>query len=337
MRSLYVALLMAFLPSRIRIILYRLTGSKIGKRVTIGFGTVILTNEVEIGDNSTIGHFCLIKVNALSFGKHVSIGHLVRINAYRLRMNSRAIISSLVHIAGDSSDGRSIITLGMHSWIFERCHINVTREVTLGKNVGVGGGTYLFTHGYWLSKLDGFPVDYGPVTIEDNVWIPWNCFIMPNVNIGKNVVVGASSLINKNVPENSLVAGVPAREIKRKSFQDVSEKEKIEIIRANIKDFAERKFKNIDIKETDQKIEFFIDSIPLIILYKESQNNMSDLPKSVLNIFFNDVPRAVMECCPCFSLNGYLSSSTDIMPKAVTEWLQYARYIGLRFYAIDEI
>ncbi len=256
MSSLYIAMFVAFLPSPIRIAIYKLNGSKIGKRVKIGFGTVILSNKIEIGDNSVIGYFCRIKVNALSFGKYVSIGNFVKISVHKIRMDSRVIVSSAVHIEGDSSDKRSVIKLGMHCWIFQHCYINVARQVTLGRNVGVGGGTYLFTHGYWLSKLDGFPVSHGPVLIEDNVWIPWDCFIMPGVKIGKNVVIGARSLINKDVPENALVAGSPAKVIREKSYREVGLAEKSKIISESIKDFADRKNKKVDKKETDKKIEF---------------------------------------------------------------------------------
>lgn len=337
MSSLYIAVLVAFLPSSVRIAIYRLTGSKIGKGVKIGFGTVILAEKIEIGDNSIIGYCCRIKVNTLCIGKYVSIGNCVKINVYKIRMDSRAIISSTVYIEGDSSDKRCVIKLGMHSWIFQHCYINVVRQVTLGKNVGVGGGTYLFTHGYWLSKLDGFPVRYEPVFIEDNVWIPWGCFIMPGVKIGKNVVIGARSLINKDIPENALVAGSPAKVIKKRSYRDVGLAEKTRIIISAIQDFAEKKNKKIDRKETDQKIEFSFDKKPFIILYKNTQNSMTELSQTFLNVFFDNVSRDIMEQYPCFSLKDYLSSSVDMMPKPAIEWLQFARYIGLRFYAIDEM
>lgn len=337
MRLLYIAVLMAFLPSPVRIAFYRLTGSKIGKRAKIGFGTVILAKKIEIGDNSIIGYFSRIKVNTLSLGKYVSIGNFVKISVHKIKMDSRAIISSNVQVEGDSNDKRSVIKLGMHSWIFQQCFINVARQVTLGKNVGVGGGTYLFTHGYWLSKLDGFPVSYEPIFIEDNVWLPWGCFIMPGVKIGKNVIVGARSVVSKDVPENVLVAGSPAKVIKERSYRDVGLAEKTKIITEAIQDFAERENKKIEIKETNQKIEFSLDKVPFILLYKNTQNNMSDLSRTALNVFFDNVSRDIMEHYPCFSLNNYLSSSVDIISQVAIDWLQFIRYIGLRFYAIDEM
>lgn len=155
MSSLYIAVLMAFLPSPVRIAFYRLTGSKIGKRAKIGFGTVILAKKIEIGDNSIIGYFSRIKVNTLSLGKYVSIGNFVKISVHKIKMDSRAIISSTVQVVGDSNDKRSVIKLGMHSWIFQHCYINVARQVILGKNVGVGG-RYILVYPWLLAKQAGW-------------------------------------------------------------------------------------------------------------------------------------------------------------------------------------
>ena len=337
MSSIYFAIFLCFFPSPIRICIYRLLGAKIGKRVKIGFGTVILSKKLEIGDNSKIGYFCKIKVDTLSLGKYVSIGNFVKISVYKIRMDSRAIVSSTAEIEGDSGDSRSVIKLGMHSWIFQHCYINVIRQVTLGKNVGLGGGTFLFTHGYWLGKLDGFPISCQPVTIDDNVWIPWDCFIMPGVTIGKNVVVGARALINKDVPQNTLVAGVPARVIKEKSFQDVSYEEKIKIVKESVCSFADRQNKSIEIIEINHKIQFLLNKLPFLILYERGQIDTTGLPKNVLNVFFDEVPENIFESYPCFSLKEYLSSSYGLIPDTAKEWLQFSRCIGLRFYPIDEI
>jgi maltose O-acetyltransferase len=53
-----------------------------------------------------------------------------------------------------------------------------------------------------------------PVRIGNDVWIGGNVTILPGVTIGNNVVVAAGAVINKDVPDNTLVCGVPARVIK---------------------------------------------------------------------------------------------------------------------------
>lgn len=54
----------------------------------------------------------------------------------------------------------------------------------------------------------------GCIAIGDNVFIGAGTRIMYNVRIGSNVIIGAGSLVNKDIPDNSVVAGVPARVIK---------------------------------------------------------------------------------------------------------------------------
>jgi hypothetical protein len=62
--------------------------------------------------------------------------------------------------------------------------------------------------------LDGYPVTFEPITIGKNVWLPWRVFILPGTTIGDNVVIGANSLVSKNIPSNVLIAGSPAKIIK---------------------------------------------------------------------------------------------------------------------------
>jgi len=53
-----------------------------------------------------------------------------------------------------------------------------------------------------------------PVSIGDDVWIGGNCVILPGVTIGNNVVVAAGAVVTADVPDNCIVAGVPARKIR---------------------------------------------------------------------------------------------------------------------------
>ena len=53
-----------------------------------------------------------------------------------------------------------------------------------------------------------------PVSIGNDVWIGGNCVILPGINIGNNVIIAAGSVVTKDVPDNTLVAGIPAKKLR---------------------------------------------------------------------------------------------------------------------------
>jgi hypothetical protein len=95
--------------------------------------------------------------------------------------------------------------------------INTTRSVTIGNEVGMGIETKVYTHGAYLSMIDGFPAEFGPVSLGNRVWLPY-AILMPNVHIGDNVVVGAGAIVNKDLPAGCLAVGMPAKPIRENCY-----------------------------------------------------------------------------------------------------------------------
>ena len=62
------------------------------------------------------------------------------------------------------------------------------------------------------------PTMYGPITIKEDAWLGTGAIILPNVIIGEGAIVGAGSVVNRNVPPFTIVAGVPARPIRKLSI-----------------------------------------------------------------------------------------------------------------------
>jgi acetyltransferase-like isoleucine patch superfamily enzyme len=97
--------------------------------------------------------------------------------------------------------------------------------VTIGSHVTITGNVQFITHdgGVWVFR-DEFPeIDVlGRIIIGNNVFIGFNSIIMPGVTVGDNVVIGAGSVVTKNIPSNSVVAGVPAKVIS--TFESYKEK-----------------------------------------------------------------------------------------------------------------
>ena len=59
---------------------------------------------------------------------------------------------------------------------------------------GIGADVMIWTHGAWLDITQGFPSDFGPVKIGNNVWLPARSIVLPNVSVGDNVVIGINSI-----------------------------------------------------------------------------------------------------------------------------------------------
>lgn len=91
--------------------------------------------------------------------------------------------------------------------------------VTLGDHVRVNSGVRFVTHdgGVWVLrhlKDDYKNIDiFGKITIGNNVHIGTNAIIMPGVSIGSNCIIGCGAIVTKNIPDNSIAVGVPARVI----------------------------------------------------------------------------------------------------------------------------
>jgi acetyltransferase-like isoleucine patch superfamily enzyme len=92
-------------------------------------------------------------------------------------------------------------------------NVTITQEVTF---INHDGGVALLRNKYPSIDL------IKPITIGNNVFIGARTTILPGVNIGNSVIVGAGSLVTKNVPDNTVVGGVPARVLK--SLDDYEEK-----------------------------------------------------------------------------------------------------------------
>jgi serine acetyltransferase len=119
---------------------------------------------------------------------------------------------------GGCNGPNSNVRIGSGVGIFENVVINSSESVEIGDNCGIGADVMIWTHGAWLDITQGFPSDFGPVKIGNNVWLPARSIVLPNVTVGDNVVIGTNSLVNKDLPSGCLAAGSPCKVLKENVY-----------------------------------------------------------------------------------------------------------------------
>jgi len=118
--------------------------------------------------------------------------------------------------------GPGIIVIGPDSHIGSYSTIQASSgcTVTIGKNCRISHNVRIYTKSEIADQdfsKDDLSERIGNVKIGDHVWIGVNTYISPNVSIGRNSVVGANSLVTKDIPDNCIAGGVPAKIVKYKS------------------------------------------------------------------------------------------------------------------------
>lgn len=129
-------------------------------------------------------------------------------------------------------------SMGDNCSIMDRKVPLYAKLISLGNNVHLASHVDFTTHDITHSMLNNiknilsigggqkYPEKVGCIEIGDNVFIGSGTNIMYDVKIGSNVIIGANSLINKDIPDNCVVAGVPAKVIK--TFDEYLEKRKLD-------------------------------------------------------------------------------------------------------------
>jgi acetyltransferase-like isoleucine patch superfamily enzyme len=225
-------LLFGFLPSFLKVWAYRLKGYKIGRRVSIGFGSVICGKKVTMGDHISIGFLTIIRGEEITVGSHVKIGSVTFLDTPFMAIGDGSKINEQVFVGGLQFPDSKFI-LGRNCQIMQMTFINPAKSIIVGDDSGIGGHCLIFGHTSWLSHFEGYAVDFEPIEIGSSVSVAWGVFLLPGTKIGDGAVIGANSMVSRTIPPRCLAIGYPARVVsKYPDFpKEVSQAEKIEMLR----------------------------------------------------------------------------------------------------------
>lgn len=116
--------------------------------------------------------------------------------------------------------GGGTVRIGRGSEIGERCRISIANSLEIGEKVLLSPNVYITDCDHEYRNIDVPVIEQGivqkgqAVSIGDGSYIGINTVIVGNVKIGKHCVIGANSVVTKDVPDYSVAVGIPARVIK---------------------------------------------------------------------------------------------------------------------------
>ena len=192
----------------LRNVFYRCLFKKIGRGVIFGKSiTVRNPYKISIADNVIIDDNVMLDAKGAD--------------------NSGIVLNDGVYIGRNSilSCKNGDIFLGRNANVGFNCEIYSLNRVEIGKDVLIAAYTYIIGGGHMSTDTEVPFRDQEKhaigIKIGDNVWLGVKSILMDGCSIGNNSIIGAGAIVTKNIPEDSVAAGIPARVIKsRKGAQD---------------------------------------------------------------------------------------------------------------------
>lgn len=150
---------------------------------------------------------------------HLKIGRGVKFHSLkRSNFSDDVTIGRFTWLNAVPSKGeyRGSLDIGKRSYIGNFCHFNFINSIVIGDDVMIADRVFMSDCSHDFSNPDvpisNQGIDFlGKVIIENGVWVGEGVCIMPGVHIGCNSVIASNSVVTKNVPSYSVVAGAPAK------------------------------------------------------------------------------------------------------------------------------
>lgn len=134
-----------------------------------------------------------------------------------------------VRIGNDVYVGHNAILKGYHknqlvigdgSWIGQQVFMHSAAGILIGRHVGIGPGVKILTSEHDVRGHPGpilhAPLKFAPITIDDGADIGVGAILLPGVTVGAGAIVGAGAVVTRNVESRVIVAGNPARMLRRR-------------------------------------------------------------------------------------------------------------------------
>jgi acetyltransferase-like isoleucine patch superfamily enzyme len=177
----------------------------------------------ELNPNGYVAPSASILHPDVRFGAHVFIGD--RVIIYRDYEGGPVELGDGVELNPDCvieiGRGGSVI-IGAHTYIQTRCQLtSVAAPIRIGRGVLIGPNCAFYPYDHGIDP--GQPIcsqpntTKGGIVVDDEAWLGFGVIVLSGVRIGKGAVVGAGSVVTKDIPDNAVAVGVPARVVKKRN------------------------------------------------------------------------------------------------------------------------
>lgn len=177
---------------------YKHTGYKIASVIRYFVARMAYVGKLKVGRTSMIGRRCGLYIEGK--GRMECKGRMILNDDVMLFTKGELIL-------GDD------FGINSYSRIVAHEKIEIGSNVTIGQMVGILDHDHKYEITDDKMHLDGYTT--APIKIGNNVWIGDKSSVLKGVTVGDNVVVGANTLINKNVPSNCVIGGIPFKILKQ--------------------------------------------------------------------------------------------------------------------------
>ena len=178
--------------------------------------------------NGFVERTATIDHSNLEMGLHCFIGD--RVIIMKKESGGKVKIGNYVNIYRDTiieTDFGGDLTIGDHASIHPRCQINAyVSSVHIGEGVMIAPNCAIYPHTHGLEY--GIPIrqqpllSHGPVKIGDEAWLGFGVVVLGGVNIGKGAAIGAGAVVVKDIPENAIAVGNPARVVRFRTKSELT-------------------------------------------------------------------------------------------------------------------
>ncbi len=162
-------------------------------------------------------------LRAYWYFRKAELGRKVRIwgkpaihNEGRMVIGERVRLVSTIATTELSAGENGLLEIGKSTFINYGCSISADKLIRIGAECNIGTHVMMMDNDFHRLEPDrrNEKPESSPIILEDNVWLGGRVIVLRGVTIGRDSVIGAGSIVTKDIPPRSVAAGIPAKVIK---------------------------------------------------------------------------------------------------------------------------